>query len=103
MIEAECRTPVRPIRDSDCGQYRLDFDVRHRDPSTMTVLVVEEVAEARMEEMTRSRSRSTPTHWTQSSGPRPDGTRRTDVSVTFRFEGYKVTVESDGRIILDRV
>ena len=71
MIEAECRTPVRPIQDSDCSQYRLDFDVRHRDPITMTILAVEEVAEVRMEEMTRSRSRSAPTRWTQSSAPGP--------------------------------
>jgi hypothetical protein len=103
MLEAECRTPVRPIQDSDRGLFRLDFDVRHRDPSTMTVLAVEEVADARMEKMTPLQESIDPDALDAIFGPRPDGTSRTDLSVTFQFEGYEVTVESDGTIILDRV
>jgi hypothetical protein len=103
MVEAECSPAVRPRRDPDRDLYELDFDIRHRDPSTMTVMAVEEVSDTRMEELTPIVEAIDPDALNAVFDSWPGGSGRRDVHVTFPYEGYEVTVDGDGTILLDRV
>lgn len=100
--ETEDDSPLEASEGApDAGPTRVHFDPAERKPSTVVVLAVAGANGTDALDMASLNDIIDPDCLDGLFEPKRDGTPREGGHVTFPFAGHRVTVHSDGEVVLD--